>query len=272
MNGAFELRWTCLAFLNNLMVMKSDAQARDNRSYIENARNKVNGSDLVPDIDDIKLISTLSLEKRDLVFRSEVYTGYKLLWIIGKLIQGESLDLTNEEHKPSAQAHRAIVYAIGNFLKEEKNVTVLLSFDAQEFFKTISGLFLPGKAWEYLSQWEHHQYDWNLHGNKTVLNKPEDLVLLIHNQAVKISDKNYDPYENLINKGRAEIVTKTLAEKKALGEKNCKDYYYQFVLSIQHGCMLSEKDLANWKEGDQRPMLMEKDLVVDAIKRVLVLQ
>ena len=68
------------------MVMKSDAQARDNRSYIENARNKVNGSDLVPDIDDIKLISTLSLEKRDLVFRSEVYTGYKLLWIIGKLI------------------------------------------------------------------------------------------------------------------------------------------------------------------------------------------
>jgi hypothetical protein len=86
MNGAFELRWTCLAFLNNLMVMKSDAQARDNRSYIENARNKVNGSDLVPDIDDIKLISTLSLEKRDLVFRSEVYTGYKLLWIIGKLI------------------------------------------------------------------------------------------------------------------------------------------------------------------------------------------
>jgi hypothetical protein len=84
----------------------------------------------IPEIDDVKLISTYPESRRDEVFRSEVYTGYKILWIIRKLINGESLDLTNDTLTPTPQAHRAFIHAIGNFIKEEENVLELLRFDA----------------------------------------------------------------------------------------------------------------------------------------------
>jgi hypothetical protein len=63
-----------------------------------------------------------------------------------------------------------------------------------------------------------------------VINKPEDLIIIIHNMAVKISDKHYDPMMNLINKGRSEILTKNIEERKEVNEQNTIDYFYQFVL------------------------------------------
>ena len=100
------------------------------------------------------MLRSIDKERKYEIERSHLYIGYKLLWIIKMFLDGRKFPNGNLE---DAQ-WRMHVYHIVDFVTNEDNLKEILDFDPEQFFKIMAKLFL-GKPWEYLSNCEGHQFE-----------------------------------------------------------------------------------------------------------------
>lgn len=97
--------------------------------------------------EDLQILLVTDKEKRVEIEKSNVYIGYKLLWVIDMFLQGKKF--------PNSQLTdlqwRCYIYDIVVFISVDEYLSEMLEFDSKMFFRVIQELF-RGRAWKFLSE------------------------------------------------------------------------------------------------------------------------
>ena len=87
-------------------------------------------------------------EEKKQIEQSQLYLGYKILWVIRLFIDGKKFPQGNIREKK----WRSYIHDVIQFLETPEYLKVLLEVDAESFFRVISILFYPSKPFDLVEQ------------------------------------------------------------------------------------------------------------------------
>ena len=141
---------------------------------------KANYTGTIEDIEGLSLLSPSAHQRFD-IEKSQIYLGYKLLWIIKLFLHGKKFPLgTLRESK-----WKVYVTEVVSFISVKENLKMLLNIDSEIFFQIISIVFYQGKQFEFVK--ESSQVSPNRVTHKALLDLMRETCKELKNEEVELS-------------------------------------------------------------------------------------